>query len=103
MQKLYNKDKTRIAVKNIIKNFIHLNCNSLIILANILKLVNNLKSITGFINFFNHICKNINIIYQLTFWFLLLHHEKKNWVPPDNLTDIKMMISICYKVYDIFL
>ena len=103
MQKLYNKDKTRTAVKNIIKNLICLNYSSLIILTNILKLVNNLKPVTDFINFFNHICQNIIIIYQLAFWFLFPHCEEKNWVPPDNPTDIKMMINIYHKTSNIFL
>ena len=56
MQKLHNKDKTETAVKNIIKNLVHLNHNSLTVLMNILKLINNLKSVTDFADFFNHIC-----------------------------------------------
>ena len=67
MQKLYDENKTETAVKNIIKNFIYLNCNLLTVLIDILKFINNLKSITDFTNFFNYICENINIIYQLIF------------------------------------
>ena len=66
MQKLHNKNKTETAAKNIIKNFVCLNYSSLTVLINILKFVNNSKSVADFIYFFNHICKNINIIYQLT-------------------------------------
>ena len=78
MQKSHDKNKIRTAVKDIIKNFVCLNCNLLIVLINILKLVNNLKSVADVADFFNHICKNINIIYQLPFWFLFLCYEKKN-------------------------
>ena len=63
MQELYNENKTEITAKDIIKNLVHLNCSSLTVLMNILKLVNNSKSVTDFINFFNYICENINIIY----------------------------------------
>ena len=103
MQELNDEDKTGITTKNIIKNLIYLNCSSLTVLMNILKLVNNLKFITDFINFFNHTCENINIIYQLATQFLLLCHKEENWVPSDNLTDIKMMISACYEADDTFL
>ena len=103
MQKLHNKIKIKITAKNIIKNLIYLNCNLLTVLINILKLVNNLKFITDFINFFNYTCKNINIIYQLTVQFLLPYHKEKNWVPPDNLTDIEMMINICHEADNTFL
>ena len=63
MQKLHNEDKTETAVKDIIENFIYLNCSSLTVLMNILKFVNNSKSVTDFVNFFSYIYKNINIIY----------------------------------------
>ena len=103
MQKLHNEDKTETVIKDIIKDFVCLNCNSLTVLMNILKFVNNLKFVTDFVNFFNYICKNINIIYQLAAQFLLLCCEKKNWVSSDDSVDIKMMISICYKAGNIFL
>ena len=103
MQKLNNKDKTEIVAKDIIKNLIYLNCSSLTVLMNILKLVNNLKSVTDFINFFNYTCKNINIIYQLAAQFLLPHHKGENWVPPDDPVDIEMMISACHEAGDTFL
>ena len=67
MQKLHNKDKIKTAAKNIIKNLVHLNCSLLTVLTNILKFINNLKPVINFINFFNHICQNIIIIYQLAF------------------------------------
>ena len=78
MQKLYNKNKTETVVKNIIENLIYLNCNLLTVLVNILELINNLKFVTDFANFFNYICKNINIIYQLTSQFLLSYCEEEN-------------------------
>ena len=103
MQKLHNEDKNRTTVKNIIKNFICLNCSLLTVLANILKFINNLKFIINFADFFNHICKNINIIYQLIFQFLLPCYKEKNWVSSDNSVNIEMMISICHEADDIFL
>ena len=63
MQKLYNENKTETAAKDTIKNLICLNHNSLIILMNILKLINNSKFIINFTDSFNHICENIIIIY----------------------------------------
>ena len=63
MQILHNKDKTKTVMKDIIENLIYLNCSSLTVLINILKLINNSKSVIDFINFFNYICENINIIY----------------------------------------
>ena len=63
MQKLHNEDKTEIIMKDIIENLICLNCSLLIVLMNILKLINNSKSVLDFINFFNYTCENINTIY----------------------------------------
>ena len=103
MQKLHNKDKIRTAVKDILKNFIHLNCSSLIILVNILKFINNSKSVINFTDFFNHICKNIIIIYQLASQFLFPYYEGKNWVSSNDLTDIEMMISACHETGNTFL
>ena len=103
MQKLYNKNKTETAVKDIIKNFVCLNYSSLTVLMNILKFVNNLKSVTNFVNSFNHICENINIIYQLITQFLLLCCEGKNWVSPNDLVNIKMMINAHHEADDTFL
>ena len=103
MQKLHNKNKIKTTAKNIIKNLIHLNYSSLTVLMNILKLVNNLKSVINFINSFNYICQNIIIIYQLASQFLLFHYEEKNWVPSDNFMNIKMMISIYHKISNTFL
>ena len=103
VQELHNKDKTRTTAKNIIKNLVHLNHSSLTVLTNILKLVNNSKSVTDFTNFFNYICKNINIIYQLTTQFLLPHHKGENWVPPNDPADIEMMISTCHEAGNTFL
>ena len=103
MQKLHDKNKTRTAAKDIMKNLICLNCSSLIILINILKLVNNSKSVTDFADSFNHTCQNIITIYQLASQFLLPCYERENWVPPDNPTDIKMMISTHHEASNIFL
>ena len=103
MQELHNDNKIRITMKDIIEDLICLNCSSLIVLANILKFINNSKSVTDFVNFFNHICKNINIIYQLTTQFLLPCHEEENWVPSNDSADIEMMISACYEASNTFL
>ena len=103
MQKLHNEDKTETAVKDTIKNLVYLNCSSLTVLMNILKFVSNSKSVTNFINFFSHICKNIIIIYQLAFWFLLPCCEGENWVSPNDPMDIEMMINAHHEADDIFL